>query len=212
MSCGVAIPEHRVRILDPDARTARGPGEVGEIWVSGPSVASGYWNRPEKSRETFQGLTADGEGPFLRTGDLGFLDEHGRLFVTGRIKDLVIVGGRKHYPQDLEATLQQVDASLRSGCGAAFAVPGAHGEELVLVQEIASSREPADPRALLLRICEEVGSAHEVAPAEVVLVRERTVPKTSSGKLQRSATRALYLSGQLEAIARWSAPRLASSK
>lgn len=209
MSCGPVIPQHRVRILEPDTRTPRGPREVGEIWASGPSVAAGYWNRPEKSRETFQGITASGEGPFLRTGDLGFLDEDGRLFVTGRIKDLVIVGGRKHYPQDIEATLQQVDPSLRSGCGAAFAVPGAQGEELVLVQEVASARAPEDLRALLLRICEEIGSAHEVAASDVVLVRERTVPKTSSGKLQRSATRALYLSNQLDEVARWSALRLA---
>jgi acyl-CoA synthetase (AMP-forming)/AMP-acid ligase II len=212
MSCGQVIPEHRVRILDPDARTPRGPCEVGEIWVSGPSVAAGYWNHPEKSRETFQALAADGEGPFLRTGDLGFLDRDGRLFVTGRIKDLIIVGGRKYYPQDIEATLQKVDPSLRVGCGAAFAVPSAQGEELVLVQEVASARAPEDLRSLLLRICEEVSSAHEVAPAEVVLVRERTVPKTSSGKLQRAATRALYRSNQLEGIARWSAPRTLPNK
>lgn len=212
MSCGPVIAEHDVRILDPEHRTARGPREVGEIWVSGPSVAVGYWNHADKTRQTFQGLTADGEGPFLRTGDLGFLDEDGRLFVTGRIKDLIIVGGRKHYPQDIEATLQKVDPCLRTGCGAAFAVPGAHGEELVLVQEVTSSRSPEDVRALLLRICEEVSSAHEVAPAEVVLIRERTIPKTSSGKLQRSATRSQYLSGQLEEVTRWSAPRLASRK
>jgi acyl-CoA synthetase (AMP-forming)/AMP-acid ligase II len=102
--------------------------------------------------------------------------------------------------------VQAVDGSLRTGCGAAFATQGASGESLVIVQELATDRAPEDRDALLRRIREEVVSAHDIAPAAVVLVRERTVPKTSSGKLQRSATRTLFESNKLDVIARWSAP------
>jgi acyl-CoA synthetase (AMP-forming)/AMP-acid ligase II len=211
VSSGFPVPEHRVVIVNPGTGTERMEREVGEVWVSGPSVAQGYWRQREKTREVFEARIASGEGPFLRTGDLGFLDGEGRLFITGRIKDMVIVGGRKHYPHDIEATVQEVHGCLRTGGGTAFATQGASGESLVIVQEVSLDRLPEDRDALLRRIREEVVSAHDISPSAVVLVRERTIPKTSSGKLQRSATRALFESDKLKVVARWSAPRCLDS-
>jgi acyl-CoA synthetase (AMP-forming)/AMP-acid ligase II len=132
VSCG-SVPEgeeggSELRIVEPETGRACGAGEEGEIWVAGPSVAAGYWNRPEETREVF-GAMAGGEGPFLRTGDLGFL-RHGELFVTGRIKDLIILRGRNHYPQDLELTAERAHAALRPGGSAAFSVEGEDEEQL----------------------------------------------------------------------------------
>jgi len=135
VSCG-ALPEaDEVRVVDPETGSEAAPGAVGEIWVSGPSVASGYWNRPEETAQTFQARLAGSEARFLRTGDLGFV-AGGELFVTGRIKDLIILRGRNHYPQDLELTAEQAHAALRPGGSAAFAVDSEEEELLVLAAEV----------------------------------------------------------------------------
>ncbi len=122
VGCGVAPEGARLQVVDPERSVPCAAGEVGEIWIAGPAVAAGYWGLPEATAASFGARTADGGGPWLRTGDLGFLDGHGDLFVTGRIKDLIILRGRNHYPQDVELTVERAHPALRPGCGAAFAV------------------------------------------------------------------------------------------
>ena len=136
-SCGRGTPDQRILIVDPATRVACPPGRIGEVWVGGPSVAQGYWRRPAETEQVFRARTGDGDdGPFLRTGDLGFLHD-GDLVVTGRIKDLLIVRGRNHYPQDIELTAERADPGLRRGGAAAFLVD-ADGPEthLVVVLEV----------------------------------------------------------------------------
>src|SRR4029077_12285630 len=116
-------------IADPDTCERCIDGRVGEIWVASPSVARGYWRRPDEARETFGAHLSNGEGPFLRTGDLGVLSD-GELFVTGRIKDVLIVRGMKHYPQDLELTAERQDPAIRAGCSAAFSLDAIDGEAI----------------------------------------------------------------------------------
>src|SRR5262249_16720488 len=128
-SCGHAGTGESVKIVDPETRAICPPDRVGEIWVKGPSVARGYWMRPEQTEATFRGFTADGDGPYMRTGDLGFLRD-GWLFFSSRQKDLIIVRGHNHYPQDLEQSLEAAHKSLRSGCSATFALE-IDGEEKV---------------------------------------------------------------------------------
>jgi amino acid adenylation domain-containing protein len=199
--CGIPWLGHEVRIVHPETRLACAGGEVGEIWVGGPSVAQGYWSRPDVTAESFGARLADtGEGPFLRTGDLGFL-HRGELFVTGRIKDLVIIRGRNHYPQDIELTVERSHPALRPGCGAVFSVEIEGDERLVAVQEVEREQQRRlDVEAVAAEIRRAVAEEHEIQVHEVVLVRIGTVPKTSSGKVQRRACRASYLEGRIEAV------------
>jgi acyl-CoA synthetase (AMP-forming)/AMP-acid ligase II/acyl carrier protein len=201
VGCGRGWSGQRVVIADLAAGTECPPGRVGEIWVSGPSVARGYWRRPEATERDFQAfLAGTGEGPFLRTGDLGFLAD-GELFVTGRSKDLIILRGRNHYPQDIELTVEQADPALRSGCGAAFAVEVAGEERLVVVQEV--ERRLRDGLAEVAeRVRRAVAEEHEAQVHEVVLIRAGSLPKTSSGKVQRHACRAAYAAGELAVVGR----------
>ncbi len=201
VSCGRAWGEQRIAIVDPETGSERAPGETGEIWIAGPSVARGYWRNPEATRHDFAArLAATGEGPFLRTGDLGaFLD--GELYVTGRIKDLVILRGRNHYPQDLELTAEQSHADLRPGCGAAFAVEIGGEERLVVVQEVERHRRSGFEE-LAAAIRRAIAEEHEVQVHEVVLVRAGSVPKTSSGKIQRRLCRELYRADNLTVLGR----------
>ncbi len=197
-------PGEEVAIVDPESRARLPEAAVGEIWVAGPSVAQGYWSRPEPPDSTFQALTRDGEGPFLRTGDLGFL-AGGELFVTGRAKDLIIIRGRNHYPQDIEMTVEASHPALRPGCGAAFSVDEEGEERLVVVQELRREARHADPGAVMEAIRRAVAEAHEVQLQAVVLIRTASLPKTSSGKVRRSACRAAFLQGELAAVAAWEA-------
>ncbi|HEY9282293.1 MAG TPA: fatty acyl-AMP ligase, partial [Pyrinomonadaceae bacterium] len=201
---GRAADGQRVLVVNPETLRPCAAEEVGEIWVSGPSVARGYWNRPEESEHTFGAYLADGGGgPYLRTGDLGFLED-GELFVTGRLKDLIIVRGRNYYPQDIERTVEESHGGLRPGCGAAFSVELDGEERLVVVQE--TERHPkADPAEMIGAIRQAVADAHEVQVYAVALVRLGAVPKTSSGKLRRGECRAKFLSGQLGAVSEWRA-------
>jgi acyl-CoA synthetase (AMP-forming)/AMP-acid ligase II/acyl carrier protein len=198
VGCGRAAAGQAVRIVDPESGAPCAPGRVGEVWVAGPSVAAGYWGRPEETARTF-GARLAGEGPFLRTGDLGFLAD-GELFVTGRRKDLIILRGRNHYPQDLERTAEASHPALRPGCGAAFGVDRDGEERLVILQEV--ERSAADPAGIADAVRRAVAGEHEVAVEEVVLVRSGTVLKTSSGKVRRAACRAAYLAGELAVVAR----------
>jgi amino acid adenylation domain-containing protein len=199
VSCGPPASGLELVIVDPKNQTRALPDRVGEIWLSAPSVAKGYWNRPEETRQTFQAYLADsGQGPFLRTGDLGFLKE-GELVVTGRLKDLIIIRGRNHYPQDLELTAEQSHTALRPGCVVAFSTEAAGEERLVMVAEVARSLPKTRLEEVTQAIRQSVSKEHEIQPYTIVLVRARSLPMTSSGKIQRRACRAQFLEG-------WPAP------
>ncbi|MBG0817989.1 fatty acyl-AMP ligase [Planomonospora sp. ID82291] len=194
-----------VEVVDPETREDLGEGRVGEIWVRGGSVARGYWQRDEATGAAFAGRTAAGRGPYLRTGDLGFLLD-GELYVTGRIKDVIIVKGRNLYPQDLEEAARGVHPAL--GVAAAFGVEpqdGPAGEHVVVVQEVRRERLGADgvgdgEAAVARRVQGELARAFGVASLSVVLVERGGVGRTTSGKIQRSRTRELLLTGLLPVV------------
>ncbi len=198
VSCGAIPSGGEVRLVDPESGSDLPPGEVGEIWVAGPSVAAGYWDRPEETERMFRAALASGEGPFLRTGDLGFLSG-GELFVAGRLKDLIILRGRNHYPQDVERTAEAGSPALRPGCTAAFSVDAGDEERLVVVAEV---ERHADAAAAVEAVRRAVAEEHEVQVHEVVLVRTGTIPRTSSGKIRRQACREGYLGGGLSVVTR----------
>ena len=198
VGCGKPTMHRRIEIVDPATCLAVGEGVIGEIWIAGPDVARHYWERPEESARTFEATLADsGDGPFMRSGDLGFvLDEE--LFVAGRLKDVIIVGGRNHYPQDIEATVAAVDAPLVKGACATFSIQRDDREAVVVVAEMlpARSRLGVDVEDVAREIRSAIASEHGI-PAEVALVDRKSVPKTSSGKLQRAACRESFLCGEL---------------
>ncbi|MDX2592453.1 MULTISPECIES: fatty acyl-AMP ligase [Streptomyces] len=199
VGCGRPGPGVTVAIVHPEWHKELSDGEVGEIWVGGASVAKGYWRNALATRETFRAQLPGRDGRFLRTGDLGF-QRDGELFVTGRLKDLLVVDGRNHYPQDLELTAELSHPALRPGCTAAFSVDaGADGEQPVLVAEIAPD-DAGEAEKITDLVRGTVGEAHGLSVREVVLVRPGTIPKTSSGKIQRRATRAAYLDGTLAVV------------
>ncbi|MFE2567685.1 fatty acyl-AMP ligase [Streptomyces mirabilis] len=196
---GRPIPGTTVVIADPERREELPEGEVGEIWVSGAGVAKGYWRNALATRETFRATLKDRPDRFLRTGDLGFLRE-GELFVTGRLKDLMVIDGRNHYPQDLELSAEMSHGALRPGCTAAFSVDGGvEGEQPVIVAEAAPDAA-ADSERITEVIRSAIGEAHGLAVRDVVLVHPGTIPKTSSGKIQRHASRAAYLADALAVV------------
>ncbi len=188
---GLVLPEEELRIVDPATRRLCPPNRVGEIWLSGEHVAKGYWMRPEATADTFL-ATCDSPGGrhHLRTGDLGLLVDD-ELYVVGRLKDMIIVRGRNHYPQDIELTAQLSHPALRPGAGAAFPVPGPDGEKLVVVQEIRRESD-ADPAEVAASIREAVLREHEIAVGDLVLIAAGRLQKTSSGKIMRAAARARY--------------------
>jgi acyl-CoA synthetase (AMP-forming)/AMP-acid ligase II len=195
---GRAAKGTQIVIADPKTRKRLPPGRIGEIWIGGAQVALGYWGKKETTRETFHGRLADtGEGPLLRSGDLGFLHQ-GELFVTGRIKDLIIVDGRNHYPQDIEWTVECSHSALRPNGGAAFAVEHSGAERLVVVQEVERQALKSSHQEIVAAIRRAVAEEHDVAVFDIQLLRPGGVPKTSSGKTQRSLCRQLYLSGSLD--------------
>lgn len=202
--CGQLVCDTKVAIVNPDTLTRCQPDEVGEVWVSDPSVADGYWHRPEESESTFRARTVDtNEGPFLRTGDLGFM-KNGELFITGRIKDLIIIRGTNHYPQDLEWTVQQIHPCLRPDYGAAFSIDVDAVERLVIVQEVKRNPEEFKPEEVISSIQQAIAEIHELQVYAVVLAKPGNVLKTSSGKIQRRACKASFLAGELGVIADWS--------
>jgi amino acid adenylation domain-containing protein/FkbM family methyltransferase len=203
VGCGALEHDPEIVIVNPETGVRCAPGEEGEIWISGPSVAAGYWNQPEETANVFQARLADGDGgPYLRSGDLGFVGSD-ELFITGRIKDLIIIRGRNLYPHEIERSVEQSHPSLKPGCGAAFSI--AEGEErLVIVQELAR-RASGTFDDVIGNIRQAVVEEHEVQPHCVALVSAGSVPKTSSGKIQRGKCRELFLNSQLEVIATWQA-------
>ncbi len=210
VGCGSALLDQRIVIADPDTMTTAPPGTVGEIWVQGPSVALGYWGHPEATQTTFQAYLKDtGDGPYLRTGDLGFV-ENGELFITGRLKDLIIIHGLNHYPQDIELTVQHSHPRLRRDCGAAFTVEVDGQEKLVIVQEV-ERRKQGHWEEIFQAIRRAVAKEHDLVVQSILLLRAGSIPKTSSGKIQRHACRDGYLHNTLEVVARWDAPAMAET-
>ncbi|MEH1791682.1 amino acid adenylation domain-containing protein [Nostoc sp.] len=199
VSCGRVIPQLEVAIANPETLSSCKPDEIGEIWVSGPSVGQGYWNRDRETAETFHAYLSDtGVGPFLRTGDLGFL-QNSELFITGRAKDLIIIRGRNLYPQDIELTAERSHPSLNSGASAAFTVEVDNEERLVIVQELKFRAKP-NLEEVISAIRQAVTEEHEVQVYAVVLIKPGSIPKTSSGKIQRRAARAQFQNGKLNII------------
>ena len=199
-------PRHRRR-ADRDRRSRQrnrlGAGQIGEIRVAGPNVARGYWRNPEASAAAFGAEIAGEEGGrWLRTGDLGFLDDNGELYVTGRIKDIVIIRGANHYPQDIEDTVQRAHPALRRHGGAAFAVrDGNDAERLVVVQEVERTwRNRIDIADIVGRIREAVVAGHDIVPYDIALLRPGALPKTTSGKIQRARSRQLWQEGSLDRL------------
>ncbi|MFL6196687.1 MAG: amino acid adenylation domain-containing protein, partial [Thermoanaerobaculia bacterium] len=200
VSCGVSWMGQRVVVADPETGAERSAGEEGEVWIAGPSVARGYWNNLEATERDFNAFLTTGEGPFLRTGDLGFFGD-GELYVTGRLKDLIILRGRNLYPQDLELTAEQAHPDLRPGNGAAFPVDEGGEERLVIVHEVERRRRDGFEE-VAEAVRRAVAEEHEVQAQEVVLIRQGSLPKTSSGKVQRRLCRDLYLEGGLTVVGR----------
>jgi len=191
----------KVVIAHPESLRQCAPDEIGEIWLQGPSVTQGYWNRPEETEQIFRAHLADtDDGPFLRTGDLGFIKD-GWLYITGRLKDMVIIAGRNHYPQDLEFTAESSHPALRSGSSAAFSVDDDGVERLFVVCEV--KREyyrKLNIKEVVGAIREAIAGEHELRAHEVHLIMPETIPKTSSGKIQRRACKARLLAGELELV------------
>ncbi|MGH2509285.1 MAG: AMP-binding protein, partial [Ktedonobacteraceae bacterium] len=209
-------PDQQVIIVDPETRLQCAPGKIGEIWAAGPSVTKGYWRKPEETEKTFQAYTADSQqGPFLRTGDLGFFKDEA-LFVAGRAKDLLIIRGLNHYPQDIELTVERSHRAIRAGCCVAVSIEADGQEQLVVLAEIdpryqvatrsATSDTEEDEQRKLLDIQEivtairaAIAEEHDLQTHHVKLLKAGSILKTSSGKLQRRATRAEFLAERLEA-------------
>ena len=215
VSCGQVARSQWAVMVDPDTGAELPDGQVGEIWLHGENIGRGYWGQPELSRKAFGAKLVQrlGEGShaddlphaatWLRTGDLGFYLD-GELYVTGRIADLVTVGGRTFYPQDIETTAADASPMVRRGYVAAFSLPAneipgdGDDQALVIIAERAAGTSRADPQAALEAVRAEVADKHGVAPAEVRLVPAGAIPRTTSGKLARLACRAEYLDGTLK--------------
>jgi acyl-CoA synthetase (AMP-forming)/AMP-acid ligase II len=211
VGCGQSPADQKAIVVDPQSLTMCPPEQVGEIWVAGPSVAQGYWNQPDETEKTFNAYLADANVSdsiasvrFFRTGDLGFLQD-GELFITGRLKDVIIVRGQNHYPQDIELTVEKSHPSLRIGCGAAFAIDFKNSERLVVVQEVERSYlRKLNVQEVIAQLRQAVAAHHGLEVFTTVLVKTGSIPKTSSGKIRRQACRSAFLSGSLDVVEDWS--------
>jgi acyl-CoA synthetase (AMP-forming)/AMP-acid ligase II len=203
VSCGRALPGEAIAIVDPLASRRAAPDEVGEVWVRGPHVAAGYWRNPAETARTFGArIRGEGETAWLRTGDLGWIDAAGELYIVGRLKDVIVIRGTNVHPQDVERTVQASHRALRPHGGAAFGVEDEAGDEqLVVVQEVergVRGTEAIDDIVGAVRAA--VVREHELTIRALVLVPPGTVPKTSSGKIQRRLTRERWLAGALPPV------------
>jgi acyl-CoA synthetase (AMP-forming)/AMP-acid ligase II len=202
VSTGPVGAAHQAMIVDPESLTLKAGREVGEIWLRGPSIAQGYWERPEETARTFGARLPGDQSLYLRTGDLGFI-HLGELYVTGRIKEVMIFNGRNVYPQDIEATVEQVDRAFRANGCAVFSIDGEDSARLVIVQEVELRADP-ETTELTERIRAELTEQHETFDlAAILLVREGRIPRTTSGKIQRLQCKALFLANAIETLWAW---------
>jgi acyl-CoA synthetase (AMP-forming)/AMP-acid ligase II len=199
VSSGKSWLEQEIAIVDPASLKRCDPEQVGEIWISGPHVAQGYWQNPEATKASFHATIVDSDGgSFMRSGDLGFI-KNGELFVAGRLKDLIIIDGLNHYPQDIEISVENCHPGLKPGGSAAFSVVEAEREQLIIVAEIRREYRDSIPE-VRKTIRQTISEEHNLRAYDIVFIRTRTIPKTSSGKIQRHLCKAEYLSKQLEVV------------
>lgn len=202
VSCGWSWLGDEIVIVEPESLTKRSEGEVGEIWVSGAGVGKGYWQQRSETERTFNAWLAD-QGPFLRTGDLGFLQD-GELFITGRIKDVMILWGRYRYPQDIELTVERCHPALRSGCGAAFSIEAEDDERLIIVQEVERNYlRKLNVGEVVGAIRQAVAEEHTVEVYAINLLKTGSIAKTTSGKIQRRLCRSQFLESTLNSVGNW---------
>ena len=212
VGCGQVWLDTEVKIIDPESCLECGENQVGEIWVSGASIAQGYWQQAEKTIATFQAKLANttDERNFLRTGDRGFL-RAGELFITGRIKDVIIIWGRNHYPQDIEYSVQHSHQALRLDCGAAFSIEIDNQEKLVIVQEVERTYlSNLNANEVFFAIREAVALHHALQVYAIALIKPASIFKTSSGKIQRHACRHGFLTETLAIVGQWQQNQLQS--
>ena len=203
VNCGKSIVDQKIIIVNPSTLNQCSENEVGEIWVAGPSVAQGYWGLAEETQRTFGAFVANtNEGPFMRTGDFGFL-QNDELFITGRLKDLIIIHGSNHYPQDIELTVEASHPALQSSSGAAFSINENGKEQLVIVQEVTRAGRQADVNEVASAIRQAVAEKHDLQVFAIALVKPMSIPKTSSGKIQRRATKTAFIEGELDVVGEW---------
>jgi len=191
VGCGHALAGEELAIVDPQSRNPLPPGSIGEVWARGPNVGSGYWRKPESTTSTFKAQRTDGEDGWMRTGDLGFMDAQGETFITGRVKDVIVIRGINHYPQDIERTVERSHPALRRHGGAAFSVlDNRDNEQLVVMQEVqAAHLRRIDIDDVEGAIREAVAEAHGVATYRIELLKPNSIPRTTSGKVQRAKAR-----------------------
>jgi acyl-CoA synthetase (AMP-forming)/AMP-acid ligase II len=201
VSCGNNRFGQSIRIVNPETCCLCEPGTIGEIWVKGPCVAQGYWMRPELENPIFKAYVQEtGEGPFLRTGDLGILQDE-ELFIFGRLKDIIIIRGRKYHPEDIEKVVEKSHPKLKIACGAAFSVDLGNREGLVIAHEVERHTSAAEAQQILQTIIQAVAAEHDQQVYSITLLRSGTIPRTSSGKIQRSRCREMFLSRTLDLVA-----------
>jgi acyl-CoA synthetase (AMP-forming)/AMP-acid ligase II/acyl carrier protein len=202
VGCGQTFFD-KIVIVDHQSKTRSVNNQVGEIWISGMSVAQGYWNRPEVTQNTFNAYLSNGEGPFLRTGDLGFMKD-GELFVTGRLKDVIIIRGRNYYPQDIEITVEKSHSALRETCSAAFSLEIEQQEQLLVAVEVERTHlRKLNVEEVVGAIRQAISEEYQLQVYGVLLLKTASIPKTSSGKIQRHACKTSFLEGSLNTVASW---------
>jgi acyl-CoA synthetase (AMP-forming)/AMP-acid ligase II len=197
VSCGRPRGEARLVIVDPETHAPCETGRVGEMWLAGPHIVDGYWNH-EATVPTFQARTTTGEGPYLRTGDMGFVDGDGEVFMTSRLKDLVVIRGRNYAPNDIEQAVERAHPAIRENGVAAFTVPGPQGDVLTVAAEIhKEATAQFDAAAVLRRVRAAISSEFDLRLETLVFIRRGKLPRTTSGKIQRSACRRDFLDNAL---------------
>jgi acyl-CoA synthetase (AMP-forming)/AMP-acid ligase II len=202
VGCGQSMAEQRLAIVNPESNERCVEDEVGEIWIAGASIAGGYWDRPDESTAVFGAYLSDGDGPYLKTGDLGFVHD-GELYISGRLKDLIIIRGRNHYPQDVEWTVHQSHPALADVAGAAFTIDREGEERLVVAHEVGRAWLRGPSSEIHWSIRRTVAEAHDLEIEDIVLLLPGSLPRTSSGKVRRRASRDALLAGTLKT---WAGP------
>ncbi|MCF8234544.1 MAG: AMP-binding protein [Bacteroidales bacterium] len=203
VACGYPWLGTRLLIVDPGSREICRDMQIGEIWVEGPSVCKGYWNNAQGTKHTFEAYTAESEGPFMRSGDLGFIHE-GQLYITGRLKDLIIIRGQNHYPHDIEKTVENAHEALRKYSGAAFSIDLKEEERPVILQEVERTfLRDLNKEEVFDAIRSALATEHDLQAHAIVLLRTGSIPKTSSGKIRRQASKKAYLNDELNVVASW---------